>query len=209
MWALRLLLIYLLTLRPVYAGFFENNNSSYNAPSGDDTMPVSDSATAMTWRAVPDCQDTVGKHLNYTASSNSFSCGTSQSSIGGLWMFDGGSLSTTAVRYFAQRNMAVTSSAVCTSRTTWVAPVSGTLKNLYCQISTAISSGTSYSLALYGVTEGAATGLTCTITGSSATQCHETSSNLSIVAGQCYAVQATPSGTPPAAIPFCTVEYDF
>lgn len=44
----------------------------------DDTVIV---ANGSTWeaKAVGDCTDTSGKHLNYTAASNSFSCGTSSS----------------------------------------------------------------------------------------------------------------------------------
>ena len=50
-------------------------------PDGDDTVLVSDSATTGTFRTVPNCTDTGGNHLNYTQSSNSFSCGTSGASL--------------------------------------------------------------------------------------------------------------------------------
>jgi hypothetical protein len=53
------------------------------APGADDEVLVSDSASAATWRAVPDCVDTSGNHLNYTASTNTFSCGTSGGAGGG------------------------------------------------------------------------------------------------------------------------------
>lgn len=43
----------------------------------DDAIPVGDSATAATARTIPNCTDSGGNHLNYTQSSNSFSCGTS------------------------------------------------------------------------------------------------------------------------------------
>lgn len=51
----------------------------------DDQALIADSATASTWRTVPNCTDSGGNHLNYTQSSNSFSCGTSSSSteVGG------------------------------------------------------------------------------------------------------------------------------
>jgi hypothetical protein len=49
----------------------------------DDQVWVADSATAGTPRSVPDCTDTGGNHLNYTAASNSFSCGTTGD--GGGW----------------------------------------------------------------------------------------------------------------------------
>lgn len=53
------------------------------APGADDQVMVSDSTSAGTFRAVPNCTDTGGNHLNYTASSNTFSCGTSSSGGGG------------------------------------------------------------------------------------------------------------------------------
>lgn len=47
----------------------------------DDTIPVS-SGSAYVSKAIPDCTDTGGNHLNYTASTNSISCGTSGASAG-------------------------------------------------------------------------------------------------------------------------------
>lgn len=44
--------------------------------AADDTVLVSSSA-AWVATAVPDCTDVTGNHLNYTAASNAFSCGTS------------------------------------------------------------------------------------------------------------------------------------
>ncbi len=50
-----------------------------SAAGADDQTLVWDSATAATPRTVPNCTDTGGNHLNYTQSTNSFSCGTSSS----------------------------------------------------------------------------------------------------------------------------------
>lgn len=47
------------------------------APGASDQVLVSDSTSAATWRTVPNCTDTGGQHLNYTAGDNTFSCGTS------------------------------------------------------------------------------------------------------------------------------------
>jgi hypothetical protein len=44
--------------------------------AADDTVPVS-SGSAWVASAVPNCVDTTGNHLNYTAATNAFSCGTS------------------------------------------------------------------------------------------------------------------------------------
>jgi hypothetical protein len=49
-----------------------------SAPASDDQVLVSDSTSAATWRSVPNCTDTGGNHLNYTTSTNGWSCGTSQ-----------------------------------------------------------------------------------------------------------------------------------
>lgn len=46
---------------------------------GDDAIVVGDGATSATARTITNCTDTSGQHLNYTQSSNSFSCGTSTS----------------------------------------------------------------------------------------------------------------------------------
>lgn len=50
--------------------------------AADDTIPVSDGSN---WaaKAVPNCTDTGGNHLNYTAATNAFSCGTTTSGGGG------------------------------------------------------------------------------------------------------------------------------
>lgn len=42
----------------------------------DDQALIADSATGSTWRTIANCTDTGGNHLNYTQSTNSFSCGT-------------------------------------------------------------------------------------------------------------------------------------
>ncbi len=49
-------------------------------PGADDQIFVSSSTTAGAWKSLADCTDTEGNHLNYTASTNSFSCGTSGAS---------------------------------------------------------------------------------------------------------------------------------
>ena len=54
-----------------------SNGGTGSAPASDDQVLVSDSTSAATWRSVPNCTDTAGQHLNYTASTNGWSCGTS------------------------------------------------------------------------------------------------------------------------------------
>lgn len=69
-------------------------------PSAGDRLLVSDSTTAATWQDVPNCTDTGGNHLNYTGSTNAFSCGTTgpaESGITGLTADSGGTTTGTTV----------------------------------------------------------------------------------------------------------------
>lgn len=58
------------------------------APGADDQVFISDSTSAGTWRAIGDCDDSGGNHINYDTGTNTWSCGTSSSGAGG-WT-DGG-----------------------------------------------------------------------------------------------------------------------
>ena len=49
------------------------------APGADDQVFVSSSTTAGAWKSLPSCDDTAGQHLNYTAATNTWGCGTSTS----------------------------------------------------------------------------------------------------------------------------------
>jgi hypothetical protein len=53
------------------------NGVSY--PSGPSThsVPVTTAANTETYKVVPDCTDTTGNHINYTQSTDTFSCGAS------------------------------------------------------------------------------------------------------------------------------------
>lgn len=58
------------------------NGVAYSAGPSTDTVPVVTAANTTTYKAVPDCQDSTGNHLNYTASTHAISCGTSSSGGG-------------------------------------------------------------------------------------------------------------------------------
>lgn len=58
------------------------NGGTNLATAADDTTIVS-SGSAWVARTLPDCVDSAGNHLNYTQSTNLFSCGTSSSGGGG------------------------------------------------------------------------------------------------------------------------------
>lgn len=53
-----------------------------SAPSTHQVAVVTASNTA-TYKTVPDCQDSAGNHINYTQSTDAFSCGTSTAGAGG------------------------------------------------------------------------------------------------------------------------------
>ncbi len=54
------------------------NGIAYSATGAAHSVPVITTAnTTATYKAVPDCTDTGGNHLNFTQSSDAFSCGTS------------------------------------------------------------------------------------------------------------------------------------
>jgi len=59
--------------------------------AADDNLLVGN-GTVWQSKAVPDCQDTSGSHLNYTASTNAFSCGVSGSFSGTSVSLGGGAL---------------------------------------------------------------------------------------------------------------------
>lgn len=50
---------------------------SYPASPSTHTVPVITASNTATYKSVPDCIDTGGNHLNYTQSTDAFSCGTS------------------------------------------------------------------------------------------------------------------------------------
>ncbi len=61
------------------------NGIAYSATGAAHSVPVITTAnTTATYKAVPDCTDTGGNHLNFTQSSDAFSCGTSGGGSGGL-----------------------------------------------------------------------------------------------------------------------------
>jgi hypothetical protein len=64
-------------------------NGGTNVTSATDDNLLVGNGTTFQLKALPDCVDTGGNHLNYTASSNAFSCGTSG---GGGGLSDGGIL---------------------------------------------------------------------------------------------------------------------
>ena len=55
----------------------------YPASPSNHQVPVITAGNTATYKTIPDCQDSSGNHINYTQSSDSFSCGTTSSGGGG------------------------------------------------------------------------------------------------------------------------------
>lgn len=56
---------------------------AYPASPSNHQVPVITASNTATYKTIPDCQDSSGNHLNYTQSSDAFSCGTTSSGGGG------------------------------------------------------------------------------------------------------------------------------
>jgi hypothetical protein len=52
------------------------NGVSFPASPSTHSVPVVTASNTITYKVIPDCQDSAGNHLNYTQSGDSFSCGT-------------------------------------------------------------------------------------------------------------------------------------
>ena len=57
------------------------NATDVDGNSSDDTVLLGTGASVAKWATVPNCTDASGSHLNYTAATNAFSCGTSTSGV--------------------------------------------------------------------------------------------------------------------------------
>jgi hypothetical protein len=85
------------TAQPVWVGSL--NGVSYPVGVAAHQVGVATAANVVTYKTIPDCQDSSGNHLNYTQSSDSFSCGTTNSPIPGTGLvFNGSTSGTTTVK---------------------------------------------------------------------------------------------------------------
>lgn len=64
------------------------NGVAYPSSPSTHSVPVITASNTATYKVVPDCTDTTGNHLNYTQSTDAFSCGTSSSGGGGTASVD-------------------------------------------------------------------------------------------------------------------------
>jgi len=58
------------------------NGVSYSSGPSTHTTPVITASNTATYKTIPDCTDTGGNHINYTQSTDSYSCGTSGATSG-------------------------------------------------------------------------------------------------------------------------------
>lgn len=117
-----------------------------------------------------------------------------------------GAMSNTAVQYQGLQgwnnslNLSSTESDVSV-----VMPTAGTFKNMYAWTTAAPTAGKSYTVTFRK--NGADQSLTTSISGTNTTN-HDTTNSVSVVAGDVVSVSWTPVGTPTAAVPRVSLEFD-
>jgi hypothetical protein len=160
----------------------------------DDNIAV---ANGTTWqiKAVGDCQDTAGKHLNYTASTNTVSCGTTNSGGNNAVFFGNAGVPSSTV-FMGIRTASATENDIAMP-----VPFSGTASNLYCKTVTAPGAGTSWAITVRKA--GADTAITCTI-ADTATTCNDTVNTAAFTAGDLESIKAVETGATSEAALNCT-----
>jgi hypothetical protein len=192
-----------------------NGGTGRSSLTGDDYTLVADSATSLTPRQLPNCTDTGGQHLNYSQATNTFSCGTSSGSSGTTkLMFSGntnGTAMSTSPAYHIVSGQSGPASTESKQARANAFVLSGTFKNMYCELGTAPGAGNTRSVTLtrLGPT---ATAVTCNIAGT-ATTCSDTTNTATITASASSPVYmeyrwATVAGTPANSTATCSIEFD-
>jgi hypothetical protein len=84
------------------------NGVAYSSGPSTHQVPVVTASNTATYKTVPDCTDTGGNHLNYTQSSDAFSCGTSGSGGGSAvpltYLYPNDTTTGTTLNKLAKRN---------------------------------------------------------------------------------------------------------
>ena len=156
--------------------------------AADDKAFVADSASAGTWRTITNCTDTGGNHLNYTQSTNAFSCGTT--SGGGKYLYIGSnSVNRTATFFLTPGGGA---NATESSANLVFAPETCTASAMYAAVGVAPGSGTSWTVCV-NINQSPLTEPCCTISNT-ATSCSETVSTGTVTGGQLINWEWTSSG---------------
>jgi hypothetical protein len=190
-----------------------NGGTGLSSLTGDDYTLVANSATSLTPRLLPNCTDTGGQHLNYTQSTNTFSCGTSSGSTTKL-MFSGntnGTAMSTSPAYHIVSGQSGPASTESKQARANAFVLSGTFKNMYCELGTAPGSGNTRRVTL-SQPGPILTSITCDIVGT-ATSCADTTHTATITASASSPVYleyrwSYVAGTPANSTATCSIEFD-
>jgi len=156
-------------------------------------VPVDVGGTS-TYKVIPNCTDSGGNHINYTQSTDAFSCGTSSSGGGGSGSFAIMGFAATvqnATKYSVLSGTNQIGASESVGAQPMAAPrtlgaISGvTSSGLYVALAagTTIASGQTATFTLRVNNGSPASGPTCTITGT-ATSCSDTTHSATVTAGQ-------------------------
>lgn len=168
--------------------------------TADDTLWVGDGAGTAAAKTLPACTDSGGNHLNYDASTNTFSCGTSSSAstvarLQGFTTISPVDLNGNSVFISPTGNVSATEGNVARMPS----PATGNLSNLRCSVD-GNPGGTSLKVELAVGTCGSAitfdctTGDLCVTLPAGATATSPDTDNVAITAGQCMVLKATAVG---------------
>lgn len=192
-------------------GLYEDGKGGYGIDgSTDHGLWVGDGTGIPVVKALPDCDDSGGNHLNYDTGTRNFSCGTSSSSSAtpnpmGFTTVSQIDLNNDAVFVGSTGNVSATEANVARMPV----PITGTLDNLRCSAS-ANPGGTSLTVEMAVGTCGSAitfdcsTGDQCVTLPGGATATSADTDDVAVSAGQCIAFKVTATGNTTAVFLGCS-----
>lgn len=155
-------------------------------------VPV-DVAGTPTWKVIGDCQDSGGNHLNFTQSTDAFSCGTSGGSGGGgMFGYSDNGLTLTAGTRFVPIYGSGTPSTTEADYST-KSPSATTATNL--QVNLSADPGAGQTLVVTLRKAGADTALTCTVTGGSGVVCQDLTHSVNVAQNDLIDWKVVTTGT--------------
>lgn len=192
-------------------GLFEDGSGGYGIDGSiDDSIWVGDGAGVPANKVLPDCDDSVGQHLNYDTATNAFSCGTTSSAstvaqadgftTTGLVNLNGSSVFISPTGNFSATEANVARMPVAKT---------GTLDNLRCSVD-GNPGGTSLKVQMQVTTCGTpatfscAGGDSCVTLPAGATSTAADTDDLAVTAGQCLVFKATAVGDTAASFIGCS-----
>lgn len=167
--------------------------SQIGASPASHAVPV-DVAGTSTYKVVPDCTDTGGNHINFTQSTDAFSCGTSAGAAGGgglLQYSDNGLTLTAGTRYVPVGGSGTPSTTEADYSTK--APSALTVNNL--QVNLSADPGAGQTLVVTLRKAGADQTLTCTVTGGGGAVCQDLTHSVSVAQNDLIDWKVVTTGT--------------